>query len=180
MALDAAAVGFFAILLAVTVVWQFQGVDGIDRFRKHDVLNIVPYWTFFAPNPGRHDYHVLVRSASTPQMDLDRCPWRQLSGLRNRRTRDALWHPRKRTDKALFDCVSAIGTLVPQLSGIESSERFNAAICFTGPYMLLLQRASIDAAQRGHDSCQFVVARTTGYGNRVPPRIILLSLVHSI
>jgi hypothetical protein len=32
-----------------------------EKIRKHDYFGLVPEWRFFAPNPGRVDYHLLFR-----------------------------------------------------------------------------------------------------------------------
>lgn len=52
----------FALWLLISIVWQFQ-FKSLTAIKEFDFIGIFPNWTFFAPNPGTSDYHIVYRLA---------------------------------------------------------------------------------------------------------------------
>ena len=73
--------------------------SGPEFLRQHDFFGLVPEWKFFAPIPGRGDFHLLFRDFF-PQGTTDG-PQLDIGGPR--RWWNFLWHPHRREKKAAFD-----------------------------------------------------------------------------
>ncbi|MCC7377384.1 MAG: hypothetical protein IT581_22175 [Verrucomicrobiales bacterium] len=95
-----------AVLLAALFgVWALSTVlVHFDRFspliRAVDFFTVVPEWRFFAPNPGRGDFFLLYRDQLDDASVTD---WREVRIIRPRAVWSAVWNPRRREAKALFD-----------------------------------------------------------------------------
>lgn len=71
---------------------------------RYDVFHLLPRYSFFAPNPGRHDTHVVYRDRIAGQ----NTPWRQLQpGYIDRRWR-WIWNPNRYQRKAVSDLANAV------------------------------------------------------------------------
>ena len=113
-----------------------------------NALHIIPRWTFFAPNPGVRDYHLVIR---------DRCSDGRLAGWKSvpvyspRPKFGYFWNPQKRSSKILNDAVQAIKLLLKRENiGITG-------ISFTVPYLLLLHYAA-HAVPAEPDAVEFQIA----------------------
>ena len=67
--------------------------------RDHDIFELIPEWKFFAPIPGRGDFHLLYRDIYTDGLT----DWTEIAVGGERRWWNFLWHPRRRERKAVFD-----------------------------------------------------------------------------
>lgn len=97
-------------------------------FSSIDAFHVIPRWTFFAPNPGIRDYHLVIR---------DRCRDGRTSGWKSVPIYSArprfgyLWHPQKRSSKIMNDAIQSIKLLLKR-------ENVGATgLPFTMPYLLL-------------------------------------------
>jgi hypothetical protein len=100
---ESVAVGLFALWLLLSAAVLFPKLSPI--IRRADWLCLVPEWKFFAPNPGRHDFHLLYRDQFR---DGTLTEWTEVSPTGKRRWWHFLWNPAKRGNKALFDTVSQL------------------------------------------------------------------------
>ena len=92
-----------ASFFAASVVHQLR-LPGWWRVARYDALHLLPRYSFFAPNPGRHDTHVVFRE----RRDGHDGPWQQLQpGYVDRRWR-WLWNPNRFQRKAVSDLANAV------------------------------------------------------------------------
>lgn len=140
--------------------------------RKFDCFYLLPVWTFFAPNPGRSDYHLIYRDR---RADGSLSEWLQLPLVEARKPYSFIWNPEKRSKKVLFDTVSNCAT------GIAPEARFDLRpVVLSISYLTILNAVSHHGATSGITHRQFVVAETTGFHRTGTPRIVLRSEFHSI
>jgi hypothetical protein len=163
-----AAIAFFATWAAVTLVKQFR-TRWARAVGRHDPFSLVPLWTFFAPNPGRSDLHLLFRDRLGDGTLSD---WIELESAQARRLRSSVWHPEKHRTKAVHDAVSSIGMLRARHVGPE--------IMASGAYLMLLSLVCAanglpDARQR-----QFVVVATEQTAPDKQPKLRLKSPFHPL
>lgn len=114
---------------------------------RHDGFNLIPQWTFFAPNPGTTDYYLLYRVKAESWG-----PWSPAVLSPPRGLTAAVWNPDKRKTKTLTDFVQALVRLAPFY---EASPR---SLCLSTPYLALLRyvvglAGTVDGAER----CQFAI-----------------------
>ena len=123
-----------------------------------NALHIIPRWTFFAPNPGVRDYHLVIR---------DRCSDGRLTGWKSvpvyspRPRFGYLWNPQKRSSKIMNDAIQAIKLL------LKRESIGTAGIPFTVPYLLLLYYAA-HAVPPEPDAMEFQIAiiESSGHDER--------------
>jgi len=164
---------FVALVLAswilASVVHQFRP-RWWSRVIRYDTLNLLPIWTFFAPNPGRDDLFVVYR-----EFDLDgaRGPWHQLAvGDVDRRVR-WIWQPVRYPRKAVRDLAQGLLQMVHD-TGDEPR-----MVLLSGPYLSLLQwvMAQPDTTA-GVTARQFALIATQGCGEGRGLEIRYISEVH--
>ena len=85
------------ISLAATVLssdpWRkFERVRRLDKTGM-----IIPEWRCFAPRPGMHDTHLLVRD-KLPNGDLT--PWRRSIGIETSKWHHFIWFPGRLTERS--------------------------------------------------------------------------------
>jgi hypothetical protein len=138
-----------------------------DRMRDFDPTGLlVPNWRFFAPEPARHDFHLLHRVLTA---DERQTPWCETSPITPRRSRHAVWFPERRREKAVFDVCNELIMLmaVPRLE-LEK----------TVPFELLRNhveqrvRAAHEETPQGF---QFLIARHSGHDDSEDPDYLLAS-----
>jgi len=135
-----------------------------------DVGRVLPKWSFFAPNPGMHDYILAFRTFSVEGGSSN---WRNTE-LRDCRPRWAsIWNPHRRESKALNDIVQ---TIRRNLDG-DFDEK---TIPLSTAYLMVLayvnnQAAIVPGAQR----IQFVLLQSTGHQDRALD-VAFLSQIHPI
>lgn len=89
--------------LAASVVHQLRP-RWWSRIARHDAFNLLPSWSFFAPNPGREDLHLVYRDRSGDGPG----PWRLLDpGADDVRCR-CLWNPARFPRKAVHDLANGL------------------------------------------------------------------------
>ncbi len=132
MTLDASPLVWIVVLswLALTVAANLPQVG--TRLRLYDPLDLLPAWTFFAPNPGVVDPALFVQDIFP---DDTTSPWRVAWIERPSRFRP-VWRPGKRTAKLVSDCTSTV-----RVAAAMEDETLTAA------FLIL---ASV-AAVRGHE-----------------------------
>jgi hypothetical protein len=166
-----------AILVAVFVLWFALSAIGqfdwrVTRWlRGHDYFSLIPRWTFFAPRPGRTDYHLMVQvfHGDVPQ------PWRE-QPLADRRTwLGALWNPEKRHRKALSDLVRGVTRAMAE---IDRATRWQ--VQYTVPYIAILNYLSAAAAGEGASHVRFMILECEGFYFEREPWPVFLSARHAV
>jgi len=142
--------------LVITLLAQhlrFQ--SAINQFNG---LHIIPRWTFFAPNPGVRDYHLVIRDRYRDGRLTD---WKSVPVYPPRPKFAYLWNPQKRASKILTDAVQAIKLL------LKRDDVGPSGLPFTVPYLLLLHYAA-HAVQPEPDAAEFQIAiiEATGHLER--------------
>ena len=160
------AVGTLSVLLAVTALVQ---VPAFARLRRLDALGVLPEWSFFAPHPGTHDYHLLYRDELG---DGSRTDWREVDLAGRRAWWNAAWNPGRRQRKALFDITGALA--------LEIREGDPESIHLSVAYLSLLQHVSALPHSLGAARTQFLLMVTDGVLARTEPRVLYLSNVHEL
>lgn len=91
--------GLFTLLLVVAGSQLFRG----ERLRAWDVLQLVPRWEFFAPEPDVPDFRLLVRrhSSAGSSYIFELNFW-------ERRAYHFIWNPRRRLQKSLLDVANLL------------------------------------------------------------------------
>ena len=96
---------FFFTWFVLTVIIQFEGHCSIIKITRFDYFNLLPRWTFFAPNPCVCDYNLAIR-----EYDLNgiASPWESVDIVLDRKISSAFWNPCKRSSKCLYDSVHVL------------------------------------------------------------------------
>ncbi len=140
--------------------------------RRRDPLGLIPQWTFFAPNPGTHDYHLLWRDRLVGGLVTD---WSEIELPRGRRGPIAvLWNPEKRANKALLDLVSSL----LQLSAAGDVGNRRLGLQISTPYLALLNHVMSQPAAAATEARQFLVVESPGAADEADG--LFLSDVHDI
>lgn len=147
----------FTVWLLASVANQFRWTWW-EPIARRDPLALLPRWTFFAPRPGRHDLHILIRdwSGGTPG------PWRELERRPARPWLRAVWNPDRFARKAVIDTGNAL---------VRAAAHGNADppsyVQVQSPYLDILgwvstaPLATSDAVDGAHEiSRQFALVRT--------------------
>lgn len=169
----------FIIWFCLTIIWQFQ-YPFVNNLREIDILGLIPNWTFFAPNPGTSDFHIIYRLASKEQV----CEWVELPMTANRKAFNSLWNPEKRRTKMLIDCVNSIIQLVKATRKNSDDEQVSSKLLTVSvPYMLILNTVQSDIEKSGFNGfshVQFAVVESFGFVRTSDPKPVLYSGYHSI
>ena len=164
--------GIFALWLIGTIIVQFKETGLSERIKSVDFLSLLPLWTFFAPNPGVNDYHLLYRDENESG---DRSIWEEIEINENRKLLTCIWNPNKRGKKILCDVIQNI---VPMTRELQDRPRI---MMVTLPYMLILN-AIMKEPKLFHDTSkkQFLLAASDGYEKNDEPKLVLISEFHPV
>src|SRR5215213_561511 len=94
---------FLSVWLLASAVHQLRRRSW-ERIARWDALNLLPRWSFFAPNPGRHDLHVVYREWLLEEAG----PWRQLMPTHANRRWRWCWNPSRYPRKAVSDLANSL------------------------------------------------------------------------
>ncbi|MFW0715956.1 hypothetical protein [Pedobacter sp. N23S346] len=166
---------FLSCWFIATIVCQFKD-NKVSSFimEKIDLFSLIPLWTFFAPNPGKTDYHLLFRDKIT---DVDYSEWQEMEITEERTFWSWLWNPEKRDKKVLADIVQSLVATIPNYR--KANGNINL-LMFSMPYIIVLHAVSQYKKQSEKCFRQFMLAESSGYQKRTDPALILLSVFHQI
>ena len=155
------------IWLLLTLIYQHSTYGAVVA--RFDIFRLLPRWTFFAPNPGVADYHLIVRDRDSAEKPGK---WRAVEFAKDRHYSNILWNPQKRPKKILSDAVQLLKAIS------RSSAAGVASDSLSIPYLLLL-KYSLEVLPLGEDmgARQFGIVESTGHASRAT-NIIYLSLFH--
>lgn len=144
-------------------------VERFQRLRRWDPGNLIPEWTFFAPNPGIHDAHLLYRDLLE---DGTLTEWREIPLLEPRIYAHTVWNPNSRQEKAVFDAISELK--------IRSAYTDQKSLQVSVPYLALLNFVSSLFHEEGANATQYLVAESTGIDLTEEPSMVFLSNLHGL
>lgn len=159
-------IGFFAIWSALCIVVYLPKINTF--IRNIDYFALIPEWRFFAPNPGRHDFHLLYRDKFA---DGSLTEWTEIAPILHRRLLNMLYNPNRRRNKALFDCTQ------------EFSKHVNVgdrALELAIPYLALLNYISCIPRSISPGFTQFLIMYSAGSLTEKDPEILYISKFHAL
>jgi hypothetical protein len=176
---------FDIVILVLLVTWFLVSIGGqihskrISRIRRHDLFNLIPLWTFFAPNPGTSDYHVLYREKAR---DGSISAWSEIPLTHKRSWIAALWNPMKRETKVLADIVNSVAILIEYHREQKTPpSTVGDAVMLSTPYLILM---NIVVTRVGRSATteqrQFALVESHGFDSRDLPAVILCSPYHAL
>jgi hypothetical protein len=165
---DALVVVLLEVWFVLSIVQQF-GPSWFERVREFDIFGLLPLWTFFAPNPGHSDYHLVYRDRAA---DGTLTAWQELVLAEERDPSAFLWNPQKRSKKVLADVAATLA----EYGNLQVSED---ALMLSLPYLILL---NVVSALEPHESSerQFALVETFGFRRFEPNRVLLVSDFHTL
>jgi len=159
----------FAVWFLLTIVFQKKNAFSatIGRF---DRLNLIPRWSFFAPDPGASNYHFIYRGRED---ETSASAWHELN-LSPRGIFSIIWNPRKRYRESLIELF--------HLLEISSREHSAEQLQFTTPYVVLLNvaRKRLEGSLSPRAFYQFALVETRGASAMSQPRVRFYSLTHPV
>ncbi|WP_435125388.1 hypothetical protein [Actinacidiphila sp. bgisy144] len=161
LALAALATWFAATVLSQHPRPEFNRLAALDGTGA-----LIPNWRFFAPEPARHDFHVLFR---TEEADGRATPWQEGSAITPRRPLHTVWFPNRRREKALYDLCHELVAVMRQ---------FDGDLTQAPAYRMLRNSVARTVAERPGPpprGFQFVVARHTGHDPAHDPDYLFVS-----
>lgn len=160
---------FFALWLVATLLKQLD-FPWARKVVAFDVFHILPRWTFFAPNPGTSDYHLVYRKmdAQNNVSEFLEFPFHE----RNRLC--FLWNPDKRVKKALMD----LAIMMNQLCASDEYNENNIGLSFS--YVAILNFLSSVPLGSNTRSLQFALLVSDGFIDLKEPRLVICSEFHSV
>lgn len=164
--------GIFVLWFTGTIIIQFREAKISQKIKSYDFLSLLPLWTFFAPNPGVNDYHLLYREENQFGTRSD---WKEMDINENRKLSTCLWNPNKRSKKVLCDVIQNI---IPMIKEYEKTPHL---IMVSLPYILILnaimKEPKID--NNAHKK-QFLLSASNGYEKQGNPKLVLISEFHPV
>jgi hypothetical protein len=159
--------------LAVTAAAQEPTRRYDAKIRRLDPLGLmIPDWRFFAPRPGMHDQHLLVRD-ELPNGDFT--PWKETCQVEPRKWHHFFWYPGQRAEKVVVDAVSGLITMQPILA--DRKEDVQVSI----PYLTLLNYVTHQVPHHPETKrVQFLIANSAGYDESEEPTMVFLSNPHPL
>lgn len=159
----------FAAWFLLTIAFQKKNSlsASITRF---DRFNLIPRWSFFAPDPGASNYHFIYRSRDD---ETGVRPWLEVD-LSPRGPLFFIWNPGKRYRESMIELF--------QLLALSSINHPAERLQFTAPYIILLDiaRQRLGSSLSSRASYQFALVETRGASGSSVPRVRFYSLTHPV
>jgi hypothetical protein len=159
----------FVAWFVLSVINQFR-FRWFDRVLALDYFSLIPYWTFFAPNPGRSDYHLVYRDQLS---DGSTTSWCEADLSMPRGVLAFLWNPEKRSKKVLSDVAMSIARVV------YTDPRAEGTIMISFQYLLILNYLTKCYRMSKGVARQFAIVETAGFFRQGPPSVVLRSDFHA-
>lgn len=154
-----------ASFFALTVLSQTGGRAALF-LRDRDMFGLFPGWNFFAPDPGRVDFHLLFRDELPSGVVTS---WREIPLTSGRRWHDWLWNPERRLKKVVFDAFAGLSQVVALRADVRLSI----------PYLVLLNCVSAYPRIYAFERTQFLVMMSTPAEPDEEPVEVVLSDRHN-
>ena len=151
----AISIGLVVVWLLATIAYQYAFFRRV--LARFDRFEILPSWSFFAPNPATRDSHIVVRDLL---QDGTASAWSPITYFPTRTPMHAVWHPAKRPRKILRDASKAI-------KRTQQRAASKAVVQCSLPYLLILRYCMIKPARLPNAVArQFAIVETSGRENR--------------
>jgi hypothetical protein len=160
----------FLLWGTLTVINQFE-YSWVQNIRKLDFFYLVPRWTFFAPNPGTFDYHIVYRFRDLNNSITN---FKEIDLQREKRFSTGLWNPQRRIGKAVLD----VGMELENLGIKSHANPENIQLSLS--YLILLNFVKQHSDNTNFHYVQFVILKSYGYFDKNKPILILCSAFHRI
>lgn len=171
---------FLTSWFAVSIIWQFR-FKKLDRIKSLDILGLFPNWTFFAPNPGTSDYHIVYRLSNEKCITTN---WQEMPLIKHRTFYNFIWNPQKKKVKLLIDCVGTLVQLVQKYHEFEMDEhQITQNMCTCVPYLLILNAVNSFATKDATTFAthiQFALIESFGLQSELSPKPLLCSPFHKL
>jgi len=161
-----AVVAFLTMWAVVSLLAQVPRLGA--RLWRRDLFGLLPNWKFFAPIPGKGDFHFLFRDRYEDVFT----EWTEVRVGKARRWWNCIWNPHRRDRKAALD---AAQQLLQQTRTVEESE-----IYLTVPYLALLTYISSLPRTFLPKETQFTVFYSDSGVNAGVPQMSFVSHVHPL
>jgi hypothetical protein len=161
---------FFFVWVIATIVNQFD-YPWVRKIQSFDICRILPRWTFFAPNPGTSDFHILYRQKDVEDNITD---FTEIPLHGKRYLSSIIWNPEKRVKKVLLDLAITINS---QIAAKLLNEN-NIKLSFG--YIALLNFLSTVPLNKSTRYIQFVILESAGFIETVEPQLVICSEFHKI
>jgi hypothetical protein len=141
---------------------------------------MLPNWTFFAPNPGTSDYHLIYRINNNDEDEN----WKEIPIIQNRSFFHFFLNVEKRKLKTLIDCIH--GIISVNNNNIKyklSEENSTKSLCISVSYLLLLNAVETEMKKAGfqkNTEFQFAIVESYGFITNSDPHVIVTSVIHTI
>ena len=158
---------FFSLVLLLSILREIPPAYALMQ-RVPWLLSITPTWSFFAPIPGMHDYHLMFRTTSKQGEVTD---WREVQSLKNKRKPHTfLWNPDKKFLKSLND-------LVQGLLAFSRGANHESQIHLSIPYLHLLNYISTLSFDTTAEKVQFMILSSSRMSEH---KVLFVSSNHRI
>ncbi len=159
----------FVVWWAVSAVNQI-GFGRLTRgLRRRLPLGVIPFYTFFAPNPARADSRLVWRAGDGFTWD----GWQEVHFGRTPPAVRWLVNPHLVENKAVTDLVNSLHRLPP--GTVE-----DRTALFSSAYLGLLGLVEPQARRTGRPEVQFAVVETAWGGRERSLRVVFLSEAHAV
>ena len=173
---DFAVISAMCAILGLTVVKQLRDQSWAAKLLKvRPIDGLVPDWRFFAPNPGRHDAHLLYRFCLD---DEQVSAWREVALLETRKFSHCIWMPTCRQEKVVADAASGIMELSQSDAIQNDSKSLLDAAEISVPYNLLLNCVLDVPRPEGAKGVQFLLINSAGNDLSEQPKGSFISFFH--
>lgn len=163
------------IVILILTAWFLASIIHQCRFRwwarvsRYDSFNLLPTWSFFAPNPGHHDFHLVYRD----WVEGECGPWTEFATTIVETRWRWLWNPSRYPGKALTDLTNGIFRAV-QLNVDEPR-----VVILSSSYLSLLHLVMAQPpASPKVDRRQFAILRTRDFGSKRQIEVAFVSEEH--
>lgn len=175
-------ISIFIIWFLVSIVWQFK-FEFLQRIGKYDIFQLLPNWTFFAPNPGISDYHLLYRTKVCNNSEVTN--WVEIPFIEYRRFTNFVWNPNRRYIKFLIDCINNLLKMVAEYRKDNlTKDDITKNLCLSVPYLLMLNCVykHVDTLHIKDDEAyvQFAIVESFGILPSNEPEPLIVSTFHQI
>ena len=160
---------FLGFWLVVSALYQIKRFKWVGWLKSRDFFAMIPAWSFFAPNPGMTDLHLLYREKLN---DGTVTNWRQIRW--DARLIRAFWNPHKRLQKGISDMGNDLHRYAARNK--DHAER----VLIYPSFIALLRYISEQKHTPGTERVQFTIARSFGYHSEAMAQVQFVSNFHRI
>ena len=159
---------FYSIWILFTLLNQFS-INLNKKWKKFDIFNLVPKWTFFAPNPLTVDICLLYREIN---FEGEKGPFIEYPLTVREGTKNIFFNPKKRAKKSLQDLVRSLSRSYQKGLISEKNMKFSIQYISILNYLTTLKKSSETKY------VQFLLVKTSGLIKLSSVELILVSDIH--